>query len=309
MSLAEKIQSLYSKFGSLKGVTVELHKQLIAIAVKNEAASATVFLQGAQLAEYQRVGERPVLWLSESCEYQAGTALRGGVPVCWPWFGQFERNPEALQQQLDEGAYPAHGFVRNREWQLESIELVDSETTRLILSLNVEGDSGWPYPANLKMIITVGTELRLCFEVKNCGDQTFKFTSALHSYFNISHVDSVTVTGLEGVQYLDTLQEWRSFSSDRPLSVNAEVDRVYRNLPIEVVLNDRRFSRSICLQAENAPDMVVWNPWTSKAKTLTHFPDQAYQQMICLETASVLDNLVTLAPNERHKTALTLSVI
>lgn len=301
MNLAEQLQDLYQKFGELPGISIELHKQLIAVAVENKAAKATIFLQGAQVAQYQKKeqqkGQKPLLWLSDQCDFQAGKPLRGGIPICWPWFGNLECNPEQVKSQFPAGA-PAHGFVRDREWNLDSINLVDQSTTELVLSLNVEPDAQCPFAAQLQLKVTVAEQLKVEFNVVNTGDELFSFTSALHTYLNISEIEAVSVSGLEGISYLDTLNEWKPTTDQAPVSIAGEVDRVYQNLDKPVLLSDSGFNRSIRLEAENAPDMVVWNPWQDKAKRLSNFADDAYQRMICLESAHVLGNLKTLEPGE-----------
>lgn len=311
MNLAEKIQALYAKYGSLKGVTIELHKQLIAISVKNEAASATIFLQGAQVAEYKRVGERPLLWLSEACDFKAGKSLRGGIPICWPWFGDITRNPAGLTQQLDEkvlAQLPAHGLVREQDWALDSVERVDSETTQVVLSLAVSSSEQWPFPALLQLTVTVGVELDVKLTVENTGSEAFNFTTAFHSYLNLSAVSACEVVGLEGCNYFDTLDDWQVRKSNLPITIDREIDRVYTNVGSPTVLNDSKFNRSISVMPLNAPDLVVWNPWIDKAKRLSHFNDDAYTQMVCLETASVLDNVIELTPGMRVDLGVKLSI-
>lgn len=301
MNLGEKIQSLYTKFGSLKGVTIELHKQLIAVSVKNEAASATIFLQGAQLAEYKRIGEHPLIWLSDQCTYQMGKPLRGGIPICWPWFGDLARNPVAIQDQLGESDWPAHGFVRMQEWELISVELPDSETTRITLQLQITPDERWPFPAVLRVIISVGTTLDVQFQVTNLSAEPFSFTHALHTYFNVGNIESIAVEGLEGRDFLDTLDDWVTKKSNFPLQINAEVDRIYPNSPEKVAIIDRKLGRIIRINASNLPDLVVWNPWVEKSMRLSHFNDNHFKHMLCLESAALLDNAVTLAANETFK--------
>ncbi len=301
MNLAEQLQGLYQKFGELPGISIELHKQLIAVAVENKAAKATIFLQGAQVAEYQQKGQQkgqqPLLWLSDQCDFKAGKPLRGGIPICWPWFGNLECNPEQVKSQFPADAL-AHGFVRGREWNLDSIEHVDPSTTELVLSLNVLPDAQWPFAAKLQLKVSVAEQLTLEFTVINTGDKPFSFTSALHTYLNISEIEAVSVSGLEGIRYLDTLNEWKPETDEAPVCIDGEVDRVYQNLEKAVRLSDSGFKRTILLDADNAPDMVVWNPWQDKAKRLSNFADDAYQRMICLESAHVLDNLKSLEPGE-----------
>ncbi len=125
VDIGQQMQQLYSQFGDLPGISIELHKQLLAIRVENKQATATVFLQGAQLSDYQKQGEQPIIWCSPHCDYQNGQSLRGGIPLCWPWFGDLARNPEPVRQHINQTTdAPAHGFVRNRLWSLSTVEIL-----------------------------------------------------------------------------------------------------------------------------------------------------------------------------------------
>jgi len=306
MSLADQIQALYAKFGALKGITIEIHKQLVAIAVKNEVASATIFLQGAQVAEYARLDESPLLWLSEQNTYSSGRSLRGGIPVCWPWFGDLARNPDAVKGQLNMPEPPAHGFVRSQEWELLAVELLDSRTTQLTLQLEVLPTEVWPFPVVLRMVISVGSELSIELKVSNIGVETFSYTSALHTYLNVGHVDQASVVGLEGITYIDTLADWTQGQSEESITVSEETDRIYKNVPSSVVLHDELLQRRIEVVSQNTPDMVVWNPWIEKSKRLSNFSENDYLNMICLENAAILDNFIQLEPGKDALSKITL---
>ena len=307
MDLAQKMQHLYQQFGQLEGVDIELHKRLIAIAIKNKAASATIFLQGAQITEFTPQGQDPVLWLSDECDYQAGRSLRGGIPICWPWFGDLDRNPAVIAEQYsDIEALPAHGLVRDQLWELEKVEKINDATTEVTLSLDMPADNRFPYPAQLQMTFSIGAQLRCRFEVKNSGERAFHFSSALHTYLAASQIEQVKLMGLEGVSYLDTLDDWRSHTQTNALAITAETDRIYQNLSQPVVLDDQGAGRQLSITTD-APDCVVWNPWVEKSKRLGQLADDAYTQMLCVESANVLDNICNLAPGERYSTTLTIA--
>lgn len=305
LSLGEQLQQLYKQFGEIEGITVELHKQLIAISVNNQAASATVFLQGAQLASYTPKNSKPVIWLSDKCDYKAGKALRGGIPICWPWFGDLQRNPPALQQQIT-GSAQAHGFVRTQQWQLSGVYNLDKKTTKLTFELTVAANDSWPFPAQLQLTIMIGETLSLQLSVKNTGLQPFKYTAAFHSYFNISHIDDISVSGLTDTPYIDTLDDWQTQQDVHDLKVDQEIDRIYCNSPTVVTLNDHAKNQQMSLTSNNMSDLVVWNPWKQKSKTLTDFDNNAYQNMVCLESACILDNMATLVPGQQHLSTITI---
>ena len=162
MNLADQIQALYAQYGEIPGVSIEIHKELIAIAIQNTHAKATIFLQGAQIAQYQRHNEAATLWLSPECDYKEGHPLRGGIPICWPWFGDFNKNPAPLQQQYDNSqSLPAHGFARNKQWSLDSLTPLQDGSTQLVFSLQLspEAETYWHFNCALRYTVTIGKTL------------------------------------------------------------------------------------------------------------------------------------------------------
>ncbi|MBT8150723.1 MAG: D-hexose-6-phosphate mutarotase [Gammaproteobacteria bacterium] len=289
----------HKKLKHVEGIEVVKYNQLLALRVDNESASATIFLQGAQVASYQPKGQKPVIWLSDSCDYESGSPLRGGIPICWPWFGDLSKNPQAIIDQLgdlggssDSSEAPAHGLVRSRLWSIDSAERVDADTTSISFCLDVgAGDPGiWQYPCRLTLVVTVGVKLDVSLGIENVGASGFMASCALHSYFYISNIASATVSGLHGVDYVDSLQDWRRFTQDGCLVIKEEVDRIYQSIPGQVVINDAGLSRNIYLTQRDAPSLVVWNPWLEKAKRLSCFGAKDYLGMLCLETAQVLEH-------------------
>ncbi len=298
--LATQMQQLYQRFGNLPGVHIELHQNLLAVFVRSDKAEARVFLQGAQVSHFQPCGQAPVLWLSEHNQYQVGHALRGGIPISWPWFADLHRNPKALQQQIKGDSPSAHGFCRNSDWQLDDIQINDGDYA-LHMSWQPNSDL-WPYQARLNLVVTVSDTLSLDITVANTGQQPFDYTLALHSYFNVGDVQRVQVPSLAQAGYLDCLNHWQKAQQEGPMTVATELDRVYQNLTQDVVLQDPALQRSITLSSRNLPDLVAWNPWQDKGARLSQFGTKDHNHMLCLESAALLDNLNHLAPaqNQRH---------
>jgi glucose-6-phosphate 1-epimerase len=306
MNLAEQLQQLYQRFGDLPGISIELHKDLIAIAIDNQAASATVFLQGAQLSHYQPKGQQPVIWCSEHCDYAEGSPLRGGIPICWPWFGDFGKNPEQLRQQYPASlaaTAPAHGPVRSQLWQLDEIDIIDPATTRLQLSLIVDQA---PLHCRLQYQLTIAKSLDCQLTVHNLSQQAFSFSGALHSYLAISDCDDVQLEGLDNCPYIDALQDWSRQQQIGVVNIAGEVDRIYYPTQPTTELIDQGFQRRLRLTSRGSHSTVVWNPWIDKARRLSQFGDEDYRQMLCIETANALDDLITLAPSEHHELGLSL---
>ena len=308
--LGQQMQDLYARFGHLSGVTIELHKELIAIRINNEQATATVFIQGAQVTHFQPRNAAPILWSSDHCQYRTGQPIRGGIPICWPWFGDLDRNPTAVQQhvQTDSVAPPNHGFVRNQDWQCDEISIVDADTTRVVFSLAISDNDEplWPHACDLKLIITISSELTVDLSVTNKSLDTLHFTSALHSYFSVNTIENVKISGLDGSSYIDCLDDWQRKKQLGPLSISQETDRIYVTEQSTISIEEAK-RPSIVLDAKGSNSTVVWNPWIEKSKRLSDYGDLDYQHMLCIETANVLDDSVALGPNQQHSLAVSIS--
>jgi glucose-6-phosphate 1-epimerase len=317
-NLREQMQTLYRQFGEVAGIHIELHKELLAVRVENEQATATVFLQGAQLSDYRikQPGkqQQPIIWCSPQCDYLVGQPLRGGIPVCWPWFGELARNPHAVQQQIPETALqqttaPAHGFVRNRNWQLTQAQAITPHLTRLQLELKLAAaeEPLWPYATDLRLTIDIGATLLLTFAIINRSSQSVNFSAALHSYFAISDIDQVAVDGLQSLSYIDCMANWETKRQQGLVTIDAELDRIYSGTHNGITLIDKDWQHSINLRTEGSNSAILWNPWQEKARRLSQFPDSAYREMLCIESANAGDDCVALATGETHKLCLTIS--
>lgn len=306
---AETLQSLYQQFGDLPGIQIELHKSLVAVRVENQAATATIFLQGAQVSHYQRHGQPPLLWCSPLCDYRAGQSLRGGIPLCWPWFGDLAHNPHEVSAHHRLENPPAHGFARQLHWQLDSITTPDTSHTVLTFSLQLAAteQTAWPFATRLSLRVTVANSLTVTFGVENTGGEAFCFASALHTYFATSDIKNTLVEGLDGLEYTDTLQDWRIFNQSGSLHIDREVDRIYHATDQPISIIDREWQRAITINTEGSKSAVVWNPWSEKAARLSHFADDAYLEMLCIETANVDRDIVSLAPGAKHQLTLELA--
>lgn len=301
--LTSTLQDLYQRFGELPGVQIEIHKNLPAITVSNDVSTATVFLQGAQVSHFERHGHKPVLFLSEANTYEEGKPLRGGIPLCWPWFGDLAKNPGKIQQQTTEIEAPAHGFLRNQSWQLHSIDTKATET-RLILVTEIVKDQyiTWPFAAKLMLEVTVGKTLTLNLRVENIHDTEFSYSLAFHTYFQISDLKHTSVDGLDRENYFDALDRWKTKTQAGPLLVTKEVDRVYEKVISqengELKLNDKGINRSLLMLTKNLPSLITWNPWIEKSKNLSQFKENDFHQMLCLESAAVKNQSITLEPGD-----------
>ncbi|NRH27622.1 D-hexose-6-phosphate mutarotase [Pseudomonas sp. MS19] len=276
--------------------------------VRYGAAELLVTQQGAQILSYQRDGEPPVIWLSDLAELQAGNSPRGGVPVCWPWFGDLQRNPAITQaMHTDPQNAPFHGLVRNIDWQL--VDIASSAAgVSLEFSLNTAETplEGWPHQADLRLHIRLDEKLHIDLHCKNIGDSQLNISQALHSYFAVSDIRQVEVEGLADCRYIETLADWEVREQRGNIKFHGETDRIYLNTPNELSIVDSHWQRRIRMSSSGTRSAVVWNPWVKKAQQLSEFADNAWLDMLCIEHANVMDDLVQLKPGAEHHLAISL---
>lgn len=258
------------------------------IEVKNEAAEAKVALQGAHLFHYARAGEEPILWLSEESDFELGKAIRGGVPVCWPWFGFNE-----------DKSLPQHGFARTSLWEFVGSDEVDARTTVLTLRLTHDEKTLqiWHYKFLLELKITISDKLMLELKTTNLDDKPFKISQALHTYFSVSHILEVAIKGLDKKPYLDALT-WKMEIQNGDITFEQEVDRVYQNVEGEIVLSDKK--REVYIKNSGSSSVVVWNPWIEKTLRMSAMKPNAYEYFVCIESANAFDDARVLKPQEVH---------
>lgn len=309
MSVHNQVLLILANGAPMNSNTVTLLQlgELPCIQVEHPLASALIALQGAQLLRYTPTGSKPVIWLSDTAAYQKGKSVRGGIPICWPWFGDARKNPVEVQRILPQGELPAHGWVRDKPWLLDS---VTSDEAGVLLRFIFPDKNALPLPfpkdIELSLEIHIGAELSLCLTTHNGSDQTIQFSQALHSYFAVSNIDQVQVKNLEGVHYIDTLDEWCKKSDAKALSIDQETDRIYLDTPEEIVIADTGWQRELSVRTRHSKSAVVWNPWTEKSKRLSQFEDDAYVGMLCVESANVLGDVALL--EARSTTHLQLSI-
>lgn len=259
----------------------------------NGQAEAIIYLQGAHVTHWKPAGAQPVLFVSKQSHFANGKAIRGGVPLCFPWFANRTGHPES----------PAHGFVRAANWTVKSVtkngdgsttaqfEFTDSEATRV----------PWPHSFRARYFVTVGTALEMTFEVENTGAEPQTYEAALHTYFAVSNASDIHITGLEGAEYIDKVDGCqRKHLGSEPLKFSGETDRVFVNTRSTTRLIDPGMKRTIVVEKEGSDTTVVWNPWAAKAKAMADFGDDEWPHMACIETANAGENSVTLAPGQRH---------
>lgn len=281
-------------FGIPGGLVFEAHEGgLIEARMASAYGTAIVCLQGGHVTDWRIQGQsEPVLWLSRDAKFAAGKSIRGGIPVCWPWFG-----PNAENTSL-----PAHGFARTAEWSVADSGS-DEQGVWLLLVLEMADAQRvmWPHAASLSLRVTLGQTLALELTTVNEGDASFVLGEALHTYFRISDIGNISVGGLHGVDYWDTVGQVEKKRQSGPIAFKRETDRVYIDSPQTCVIEDLPLSRRIHIRKQGSLSTVVWNPWTDKAERMGDLgkPD-GWRGFVCVESANAWDNKLTLAPGETH---------
>ncbi|KQQ53519.1 D-hexose-6-phosphate mutarotase [Pseudomonas sp. Leaf127] len=276
--------------------------------IRHGTAELLVAQQGAHILSYQVDGQAPLVWFNDSAIFKQGTPIRGGVPVCWPWFGNLARNPDSVQamRQSSEPAN-AHGEARILDWQLLGIgEDGDALLIDFILP-QAEGQlPGWPHNVGLKLSIRLDHALNISLVSYNGGPDEVTLSQALHTYFKVSDVRQVSLQGVDGLRYIETLENWEERQQAGDLTFAAETDRIYLDTPNVLAINDPGLNRRILIQTHGSSSAVVWNPWETRARALPDMADDGWQGMLCVETANVMSDVVTLAPQAMHVLSVSL---
>jgi glucose-6-phosphate 1-epimerase len=261
------------------------------VCVTSSTAAGEMYLHGAHVTSWKPRGEE-VLFVSSKSNWNGSHAIRGGVPVCFPWFADRSSDP----------ASPAHGFVRGRSWQLESIaQNGDAVSVSMVTKADAAAKKWWPGDFRLLHRATFGAVLTSELIVTNQGDVPLRFEEALHTYFRVGDIAHVQLWGLDSVHYLDKTDPGREKLQKGAINVVSETDRVYLDTAHDIALDDQALRRRISVSKENSLTTVVWNPWISKARALSDFGDDEWREMICIETSNVGNFAVNLAPGQEHK--------
>jgi glucose-6-phosphate 1-epimerase len=262
------------------------------LVVENQFASAALALQGAHLLSFVPVGGKDVLWLSSGAAFAPGKAIRGGIPLCLPWFG---KHPDGLV---------AHGFARTANWVLESARNQADGSTLLILSLSSTAETlqQWPHAFRFELQVEVGAALKLTLHVDNLSDTPAPFTYAFHTYFNVQDYTLSPVHGLEGLTYIDTTGDISRAVQEGVLQLTGSTDRVYLDVPKVQTIRDQDRTIQISSSAKSA---VVWNPGEDALKIGDI--GAAHQGFLCVERGDVYDNAITIAANSRFSAVMALS--
>jgi glucose-6-phosphate 1-epimerase len=272
------------------------------IMVNNDSATALISIYGAQVLSFQPTNEpEDLLFLSQKSHYEEGKAIRGGIPICWPWFG-----PDPLDLNR-----PDHGFVRNGLWTVLATEATSESETKIKLRFHntKQSESYWHQAFTLDIEISVSDTLTIELITRNRGAEAFSITQVLHAYFNVGNIDDIQILGLENAHYLYKLDDGEEKNQSGALIIANEIDRIYTNVNNELIIDDRAFNRQIIVTATNNKTTVIWNPWIDICAKMPDLAYDDYQRFICVEPGNVDTDIVEIPPGEEFRLITNFKII
>ena len=265
--------------------------------ISTPLATASVALHGAHVLSWQPAGQAPVIWVSKAAIFELGKPVRGGVPLCWPWFGPLADKP-------------MHGFVRTMVWQVRGAEL--DASGQLVLRLGISDDAStralWDFAFDLELVVTVGSTLTIALTTRNTGATPLSINQALHTYFATSDIHQTTVQGLAGGSYINKVQNFAVCQQEGDVVFTGETDRIYTDTTADSVIVDGVTGRRIRITKQGSASTVVWNPWSEKEKNIVDMAAGEYRQMLCVETCNAGPDSISIPAGGVHTLAATISV-
>lgn len=293
------IDDLNEKFGIEAEIGFYEEGELDYVMVSNKHADATICLYGAHLVNYNPARNMEILWMSPESEFENGKAIRGGVPVCFPWFGL---------HNTDENL-PQHGFARILNWEVISTETLANGGNQIVLQLcsSDETKKYWPHDFCAEMIFTIGAKLELSLKITNPSEVEWDYTCALHSYFSVSAIQNISVEGLEKTRYQNQLDGGDYIQETPLLVIDKPTTHHYYDTLSDCLIHDPVFGRRIRIEKEGSKNSTVWNPWVETCAQMGDMPDNAYETFVCVETVNKINDEIRLAPGESHQTTTIIS--
>lgn len=263
------------------------------VQIQTPWSAAEIYLQGACVTHFQLHGESPLLFLSEQSRFEKGAAIRGGIPIIFPWFGK------------PPGRATQHGFARLRAWELVELNRAGDGSVTVHLTLPTTAEL---LSIPLDYYVTVGKTLTVELVTRNYSNDVFAFDNCLHTYFAVGDISRINVTGLRGEEYLDAAEKFqRKQEQTEAIRFDREVDRLYVNTTRPVEIHDPVWQRLIRIEKAGSASTVVWNPWIAKAQAMADFGDEEYQRMVCVESGNAAQNGIQLAVGQEARLKATYS--
>ena len=271
---------------------------LTKIIVTNTLAEAEIYLHGGHLTHFQPKGEEALVFDAKESYVTPPKSVHAGIPICWPWFGAHPTD----------SSKPQHGFARDSLWRLKDTKVLDSKETEVVLTLKDDEQTHtlFPYAFELELTFTIGKRVSIELKTTNTDTDSFTITQALHTYFAISDIEGVTVTGVETTPFIDYTDDKKEKSEVSALEINQEVNRVYIPTDTRCTIVDKVLNRKIVIEKSGSDSTTIWNPWRESG--IHDLPDEKYRKFVCIETTNALQDAVTLRPNQSHQIRQVISV-
>jgi len=269
--------------------------------VETDRCRARLTPYGGQVCEWTPAGQSPVLFMSPRAVFAAGTPIRGGVPICFPWFGPHPTDPTK----------PAHGFARTRTWQVAGVARDTAGDVRVVLRLAANADTRalWSAPFAVSLTLALGASLEMTADVENVGDDAIVYELALHTYLAVGDVEAVRIRGLEGARFVDKVDGGKDkLAGPEPLAIAGETDRVFLDTTTTCVVDDPVLARRLRVEKRHSEVTVVWNPGRERARSMRDVGEDSWRGFVCVETANVGPHAVRLAPRTRHAMSARIDV-
>lgn len=290
------IDELDDKF-SIEGEVgfAELENDLIFLTVSNKYADVDICLYGAHVTSFRPHDSMEVLWMSPDSNFEVGKAIRGGIPVCFPWFG-----PHKTDQEM-----PQHGFARLMYWDVyETVTLPSDETKiRLQLCSSDETKVYWPYDFCAELTVVVGPILTVTLKITNTSEVPIEYTCALHSYFGLSAIENLSIEGLQGISYYNQITGENEIQEEDSLQIQEPLTRHYLDTETPVIIQDSIYRRRIKVDKSGSKVTTVWNPGEENCAKIGDLPDDAWETFVCVEATNAFDFPIHLAPEQSYETS------
>ena len=290
------IDELEDKF-SIEGEVgfAELEENMAFITVSNKFADADICLYGAHITNFKPHKTMGILWMSQDSNFEEGKPIRGGIPVCFPWFGPHKTD----------SAKPQHGFARLMNWNVqETATLASGETLiRLQLCSSAETKTYWDHDFCAEMTFIIGKTLVVTLKVTNTSEIPFEYTCALHSYYSVSSIEEITIEGLENTRYYNQLDTGDYIQESPELQIQKAETRHYYDTEVPCIINDPFFRRRIRVAKSGSKVTTVWNPGEETCAKIDDMPDDAFHAFVCIEAVNAFNDIIKPAPGETHETS------
>ncbi len=294
------IQHLNTNFGIANQIKFVTGKGgLPCIQINNSKASALISIYAAQVLSFKPVNEdADLMFISANAYFQEGKATKGGIPICWPWFGAA---PEA--DITEHSKKPDHGFVRTRFWSVLSTAVLENGDNKIVLQLEDSEKTReiWPFRFYLSLEVVIGDSLTLELLTRNTGNKAFSITEAFHTYFNIGDATQATILGLEHTEYIDKNEDFVKACQVGSITIAEETDHIHTDIKHQLTIDDPAFKRKIKISSSGNKNVVVWNPWVKGSAAIADLENDDYKHFICLEIANAAPNSVEILPDSEYR--------